>query len=354
MSKGKGGKKLTKKMNDTILKAYRGEKTDYTPLWFMRQAGRSQPEYRKLKEKYSLFEITHQPELGAYVTRLPVENYGVDGAILYKDIMTPLPALGIDVEIKSGVGPVIYNPIRNKQDVEKLKEINPEDDIPYVLETIRILTEEQLTVPLIGFSGAPFTLASYMIEGGPSKNYHKTKAFMYKESETWFQLMDKLAAMTVTYVRAQVNAGASAIQIFDSWVGALNASDYRFYIKPVMNKIFTELNKLNVPLIYFGVGARHLLNEWNDLPVDTLGLDWRTTITEAREMGINKTLQGNLDPSLLLTYDWDIIKSHLTPILDEGMEQGKHVFNLGHGVTPDVKPDTLKRITEYVHSYTKK
>jgi len=345
---------MTKKINDTILKAYRGEETDYTPLWFMRQAGRSQPEYRKLKEKYSLFEITHQPELSAYVTRLPVENYGVDGAILYKDIMTPLPALGIDVEIKSGIGPVIYNPIRSKQDVENLKEIHPEDDIPYILETIRILTEEQLTVPLIGFSGAPFTLASYMIEGGPSKNYHRTKAFMYKESETWFLLMDKLAEMTITYVKAQVKAGARAIQVFDSWVGALNASDYRYYIKPVMNKIFTELQSLNVPLIYFGVSARHLLNEWDDLPVDTIGLDWRTSITTARQMGINKTLQGNLDPSLLLTYDWDIIKSRLQPILDEGMEQGKHVFNLGHGVTPDVKPDTLKRITEYVHSYTKR
>lgn len=167
---------MSKRINDTILKAYKGEDTDYTPAWFMRQAGRSQPEYRELKEKYSLFEITHQPELCAYVTRLPVENYGVDAAILYKDIMTPLPAIGVDVEIKAGIGPVIDNPIRNLADIEKLGELNPEADIPYVLDTIRILTEEQLDVPLIGFSGAPFTLASYMIEGGPSKITAKQKA----------------------------------------------------------------------------------------------------------------------------------------------------------------------------------
>ncbi len=225
---------MVKEFNDTFLKAARGEKTDYVPVWYMRQAGRSQPEYRKIKEKYSLFEITHQPELCAYVTRLPVENYNVDAAILYKDIMTPLPALGVDVEIKAGVGPVISNPIRSLKDVENLGEIDPDNDIPYVLETIRILTKEQLSVPLIGFSGAPFTLASYMIEGGPSKNYNKTKAFMHSEPEAWFLLMDKLAETTITYVKAQIKAGAKAIQIFDSWVGALNAEDYRSFIKAVM------------------------------------------------------------------------------------------------------------------------
>ena len=209
----------------------------------MRQAGRSQPEYRKIKEKYSLFEITHHPELCAYVTRLPVEQYNVDAAILYKDIMTPLPAIGVDVEIKSGIGPVIDNPIRTLQDVEKLGEINPEDDVPYVLETIRLLTTEQLNVPLIGFAGAPFTLASYMIEGGPSKNYNKTKAFMYAEPKAWFALMDKLADMMITYVKAQIDAGAKAVQIFDSWVGALNVADYRIFIKPVMKRIFAELRK---------------------------------------------------------------------------------------------------------------
>ena len=292
-------------MNDTFLRAARGEKTDYTPVWYMRQAGRSQPEYRKIKEKYSLFEITHQPELCAYVTRLPVEQYDVDAAILYKDIMSPLPSIGVDVEIKSGIGPVIDNPIRTTADVEKLGEINPEQDVPYVLDTIKLLTQEQLSVPLIGFAGAPFTMASYMIEGGPSKNYNKTKAFMYAEPQAWFALMDKLAAMTVTYAKAQIKAGASAFQIFDSWVGALNVQDYRTFIKPVMERIFNELKEENVPLIMFGVGASHLANEWHDLPIDVVGLDWRLPITEARDRGISKTVMGNLDPAILRSVERD-------------------------------------------------
>jgi uroporphyrinogen decarboxylase len=341
-----------KNLNDTILKAYKGEKTDYTPAWFMRQAGRSQPEYRELKEKYSLFEITHQPELCAYVTRLPVEQYGVDAAILYKDIMSPLPALGVDVEIKSGIGPVIHNPIETMRDVEMLGQIIPENDVPYVLDTIRLLTEEQLDVPLIGFTGAPFTLASYMIEGGPSKNYSKTKALMYRDPAAWFALMDKLEAMSIKYVKAQIKAGVKAVQVFDSWVGALSADDYRVFIKPIMNRIFTKLKEENVPLILFGVGARHLLMEWNDLPVDVIGLDWRTSMTEAREMGVTKVLQGNLDPAILLA-DWENIETRTKDILDEGKEQGKHVFNLGHGVTPDIKPATLKKLTELIHTYSK-
>ncbi|KGX83780.1 uroporphyrinogen decarboxylase [Pontibacillus marinus] len=344
---------MTNTFNDTILKAFRGEATDHVPVWFMRQAGRSQPEYRKLKEKYSLFEITHQPELCAYVTRLPVEQYNVDAAILYKDIMSPLPAIGVDVEIKKGIGPVIDNPIRSKADVEKLGEIDPESDVPYVLDTIRLLTREQLNVPLIGFSGAPFTLASYMIEGGPSKNYNKTKAMMYADSEAWFKLMDKLADMTITYVKAQIQAGAKAIQIFDSWVGALNVQDYRIFIKPVMERIFSELREENVPLIMFGVGAGHLAKDWHDLPLDVVGLDWRTSITEARNMGIQKPVQGNLDPAILLA-DWDTIETRTKAILDQGMQQPGYIFNLGHGVFPEVNPETLRRLTEFVHNYSKK
>ncbi|WRP08032.1 uroporphyrinogen decarboxylase [Rossellomorea aquimaris] len=340
-----------KQMNDTFLRAARGEKTDYTPVWYMRQAGRSQPEYRKIKEKYSLFEITHQPELCAYVTRLPVEQYDVDAAILYKDIMSPLPSIGVDVEIKSGIGPVIDNPIRTTADVEKLGEIDPENDVPYVLDTIKLLTQEQLSVPLIGFAGAPFTMASYMIEGGPSKNYNKTKAFMYAEPQAWFALMDKLAAMTVTYAKAQIKAGASAFQIFDSWVGALNIQDYRTFIKPVMEKIFTELKEENVPLIMFGVGASHLANEWHDLPLDVVGLDWRLPIKEARERGISKTVMGNLDPAILLA-PWDVIEDRAKAILDQGMELPAHIFNLGHGVFPQVNPDTLKRLAAFVHEYS--
>lgn len=344
---------MSKKFNDTILRAYNGEKTSHTPAWFMRQAGRSQKEYREIKKKYSLFEITHQPELCAYVTRLPVEQYGIDAAILYKDIMTPLPAIGIDVEIKSGIGPVIDNPIRSVQDIEALGELNPEQDIDYVLDTIKLLTEEQLTVPLIGFSGAPFTLASYMIEGGPSKNYAKTKALMYSEPKTWFTLMNKLAEMIIVYIRAQIKAGVRAIQIFDSWVGALNVDDYRTFIKPTMDYIFTELKKDNVPLILFGIGAKHLLLEWNDLSVDVIGLDWRTSILEAREIGVTKVLQGNLDPAILLA-DWDTIESRTKAILDEGMQDGRHVFNLGHGVTPDITQETLKKLAHLVRTYSQR
>jgi uroporphyrinogen decarboxylase len=342
---------MSRQINETFLKAARGEATDYVPVWYMRQAGRSQPEYRAIKEKYSLFEITHQPELCAYVTKLPVDQYNVDAAILYKDIMTPLPALGVDVEIKSGIGPVIDNPIRSLADVEKLGEINPEQDVAYVLDTIKILTQEQLSVPLIGFAGAPFTLASYMIEGGPSKNYNKTKAFMYAEPKAWFALMDKLAEMTITYVKSQVKAGARAVQIFDSWVGALNVEDYRYFIKPTMERIFTGLREENVPLIMFGVGASHLALEWHDLPIDVVGLDWRLPISQAREMGITKTVQGNLDPAILLA-PWEVIEERAKAILDQGMATPGYIFNLGHGVFPSVDPAVLKRLTTFVHEYS--
>jgi uroporphyrinogen decarboxylase len=337
--------------NDTYLKACRGEKTDHVPVWYMRQAGRSQPEYRKIKEKYSLFEITHQPELCAYVTKLPVDQYNVDAAILYKDIMSPLPAIGVDVDIKAGIGPVISNPIRSLGDVEKLGEIHPEQDVPYVLDTIKLLTTEQLEVPLIGFAGAPFTLASYMIEGGPSKGYHKTKAFMYGESKAWFLLMDKLADMTITYAKAQIAAGAKAFQIFDSWVGQLNVEDYRVFIKPTMERIFTALREENVPLIMFGVGASHLVNEWHDLPLDVVGLDWRIQINEARAKGITKPVMGNLDPSYLLA-PWDVIEERVKIILDQGMSQPGYIFNLGHGVFPEVNVETLKKLTAFVHEYS--
>ncbi|WP_226567141.1 uroporphyrinogen decarboxylase [Bacillus stratosphericus] len=343
----------TKAFNDTFLKACKGEKTDHVPVWYMRQAGRSQPEYRALKEKYGLFEITHQPELCAYVTRLPVEQYGVDAAILYKDIMTPLPSIGVDVEIKNGIGPVIDSHIRTKTDIERLGELHPEEDLPYVLETIKLLTKEQLNVPLIGFAGAPFTMASYMIEGGPSKNYHKTKALMYSDPETWMRLMNKLTDMTITYIRAQVKAGVSAFQIFDSWVGTLNAADYRTFIKPVIQRIFTELKSENVPMIMYGVGASHLAKDWHDLPLDVVGLDWRMSVDEARKEGLTKTLQGNLDPTILLS-PWEVIEERVKDILNQGMKSDHFIFNLGHGVFPDVSPETLKKLTDFIHDYSAK
>ncbi|WP_397539913.1 uroporphyrinogen decarboxylase [Rummeliibacillus pycnus] len=337
--------------NDTLLRAARGERTAYTPVWYMRQAGRSQPEYRKIKEKYSLEEITHQPELCAYVTHLPVQNYGVDAAILYKDIVTPLPGMGVDVKIKGGIGPVISNPIRSANDVKNLREFNPEEHVPFVLDTIKLLTEEQLDVPLIGFAGAPFTLASYMIEGGPSKNYALTKSFMVSQPEAWFVLMDKLGDMIITDLKAQIKAGAKAFQIFDSWVGALSQRDYNIFIKPVMARIFNELKDEGVPMILFGVGASHLALDWQDLPVDVVGLDWRLPINEARAMGITKPVQGNLDPTLLLA-DWSILEARTKEIIDLGLQVPGHIFNLGHGVFPSVDPDVLKRLTALIHEYS--
>ncbi|WP_310257342.1 uroporphyrinogen decarboxylase [Fictibacillus barbaricus] len=339
-------------MNEEFLKACRKEKNSHIPVWYMRQAGRSQPEYRKLKEKYSLFEITHRPEICAGVTKLPVDQHGVDAAILYKDIMSPVPAIGVNVEIKSGIGPVIDAPIRTREDVERLGTINPEKDVPYVLDTIKIL-RQQLEVPLITFAGAPFTLASYMVEGGPSRDYHKTKQLMYSDPESWFMLMDKLGDMTIAYAKAQIAAGAQAFQIFDSWVGALNAADYRKYIKPVMFRIFSALREENIPLILYGTGARHLMMEWNELPIDVIGLDWRLSPREARQMGVTKALQGNLDPSILLA-PWEVIEARTKEILDEGMEEPGFIFNVGKGIFPEVNIATLKKLTTFVHEYTSK
>lgn len=337
--------------NDTIIKAARGEKTDYTPVWFMRQVGRSQPEYNKVKEKYSLMEITHQPELTAYLTATPVDNYDVDAAVLYKDIVSPLAPLGVDVDIKPGVGPVIQNPIRDIKDVEKLGELDPYKDLDYIYKTIEILTKEKLNVPLIGFCGAPFTVASYMIEGGPSKNYHKTKKMMYNQPETWFRLMDKLTEMSIQYLRAQVESGASLIQIFDSWGGALSREDYAYYLSPSMNRIISSVREMGAPVIVFGIGASHLIPEWNTLNMDVIGLDWRTSIDQARELGVTKALQGNLDPALLLA-DWQVIEDQTKAILDQGRNEA-HIFNLGHGVFPEVDPETLRKLTSFVHEYSK-
>lgn len=340
-------------MNTEFLKAAKKEEINHVPVWYMRQAGRYQPEYMKVREKYSLFEITHHPEVCAEVTRLPVEQLGVDAAILFADIMTPLPAVGINVDLKSNIGPVMENPIRTYQDIERIGELNPEQDVPYILETIKLL-RDQLNVPLIGFAGAPFTLASYMIEGRPSRDYHKTKALMYSDPKAWHLLMDKLGDLTIAYLKAQINAGAQAIQLFDSWVGALNIQSYREFIAPVMNRIFTELKQTSdVPITMFGVGASHLITEWNKLPLDVIGIDWRMTFSEARQLGVNKALQGNLEPALLLS-PWEVIEEHTKKILDEGMQEPGFIFNLGHGVFPDVKVETLQRLTAFVHEYTKK
>lgn len=342
-------------MNRTYLDMIAGKDVSHTPVWFMRQAGRSQPEYRKIKETHSLFEITHEPELCAYVTELPVLQYGVDAAILYKDIMTPLLPMGVDVEIKTGIGPVIHNPIRSEADVAKLRPIVVEESLDFMVKTIQILTQDRLQVPLIGFGGAPFTLASYMIEGGPSKSYQKTRQMLVGNPQLWDMLMDALSDMTITYLEGQIKAGVNALQLFDSWVGALSKEQYEARVYPFMHRIIGTLKERypHIPITMFGVGTGHLFPLWKELPLDVVGCDWRMPLQEASAMGIQQTLMGNLDPAFLFA-EWPVIQSEIDRILEAGREHGKHIFNLGHGVVPEADPEVLQRITAYVHESTRR
>jgi uroporphyrinogen decarboxylase len=337
--------------NERFLYACNRAPVDQIPVWYMRQAGRYQPEYRKIREKYSLMEICEIPDVCAEVTLLPVQQLGVDAAILFSDIMIPIKAMGCQVDIKGGYGPVIEHPIRQMSDLQKLRRVEPEEDLPKTLETIRILRRE-LKVPLIGFTGAPFTLASYLVEGGPSRNYLKTKSMMFSSPELWKALMDRLADMVITYARAQVEAGAEAVQMFDSWVGSLSPQDYRRYVFPTMKRIAEGLSDLHAPLIYFGVNTAELLPIWRELSVDVIGIDWRISIPEARNrVGSSFAIQGNLDPAILLA-PWEVIEERAKEILDQGMEKPGFIFNLGHGVFPEVRVETLQRLTEFVHTYS--
>lgn len=338
--------------NDLFLRACRGEATERVPVWYMRQAGRYDPEYRKVKEKYSLLEICEQPELAAEVTLMPVKKLGVDAAILYSDIMNPVASLGVDFDIVKNVGPVIHTPIRTRADVEALRPIDVEGDLGHILETIRILDRE-LKVPLITFAGAPFTIASYLIEGKPSKNYIITKTLMYNEPEVWHRLMNKLGDMVVAYIRAQAANGAKAVQLFDSWVGALAPRDFERFVLPVITRIFRELSDLSIPKIYFpGVASGELLPLLQGVEADVIGLDWRMSIREGRRrLGGRFAVQGNLDP-YLLTAPQDVLEAHAAAVLEEGMEEPGYIFNLGHGLFPEASLDKLKQLTAFVHRYS--
>lgn len=338
--------------NDLFLRALRKEPVERVPVWYMRQAGRYDPDYRKIKEKYSLLEICEQPELAAEVTLMPVRKLGVDAAILYSDIMNPVASLGVEFDIVKNVGPVIHQPIRTRADVEKLKPFDAEEDLPHILETIRILDRE-LTVPLITFVGSPFTLASYLIEGRPTKTYIRTKTMMYSEPDVWHALMDKLGDMAIQYVRAQAANGAKAVQLFDSWAGALAPRDYKTYVFPVIERIFRELSDLSIPKIYFpGVASGELLPLLRDLKADGVGVDWRISIREARNrLGGKFAVQGNMDP-YLLTAPMDLIRTQAAEIVDEGMEEDGYVFNLGHGLFPEASLEKLKELTAFVQEYS--
>lgn len=339
--------------NDTFIRACRKQAVDHIPVWYMRQAGRYDPEYRKIKEQYTLLEICSQPELAAEVTLMPVRKLGVDAAILYSDIMNPVASLGVDFDIVKNIGPVIENPIRSTADVDKLRPIDVEHDLGHILETIRILDRE-LTVPLITFAGAPFTIASYLIEGRPSKGYIRTKAMMYGEPELWHRLMDKLGDMVITYLRAHIANGGKAFQLFDSWVGALAPYDFQTFVLPTITRIFHELSDLDVPKIYFpGVSSGELLPHLGGVKSDVIGLDWRVSIPEGRRrLGNGFGVQGNLDP-YVLTAPIEVIKQYAKKIIDEGMLEPGYIFNLGHGLFPEASLDKLRELTEYVHEYSR-
>jgi len=339
--------------NDRFIRACRKQSVDEVPVWYMRQAGRYDPDYRKIKEKYSLLEICRQPELAAEVTMMPVNKLGVDAAILYSDIMNPVASLGIDFDIVKNIGPVIHNPIRTAEDVQRLRPIDVENDLGHIIETIRIL-DRQLDVPLITFAGAPFTIASYLIEGKPSKSYIRTKEMMYSEPKVWHMLMDKLGDMVITYLKAHVAAGGKAFQLFDSWVGALSPADFERFVLPTIERIFRELSELDVPKIYFpGVSSGELLPTLANLQADVIGLDWRVSIAEGRKRtGGRFAVQGNLDP-YILTAPMPVIQSYAKEIIDQGLEQPGFVFNLGHGLFPEASLDKLKELTDYVHDYSR-
>ncbi|MBP1966069.1 uroporphyrinogen decarboxylase [Paenibacillus aceris] len=338
--------------NDNFIKACRKEQVNTLPVWYMRQAGRYDPDYRKIKEKYTLLEICKQPELAAEVTMMPIKKLGVDAAILYSDIMNPVASLGIDFDIVKDVGPVIHTPVRNAQDVERLRPIDVEKDLSHIIETIRILDKE-LEVPLISFAGAPFTIASYLIEGRPSKSYIRTKQLMYAEPAVWFALMDKLGDMVITYLKAHIAAGAKAVQVFDSWVGALSPADFKLYVLPTMERIFKELSSLKEPKIYFpGVSSGELLPYLKDLQADVIGLDWRIPISVGRErVGERFAVQGNLDP-YVLTAPMHVIEQQAKAIMDEGMKKPGYIFNLGHGLFPEASLEKLKDLTAFIHAYS--
>ncbi|WP_059045960.1 uroporphyrinogen decarboxylase [Paenibacillus rubinfantis] len=338
--------------NDRLIRALRKQEVDRLPVWYMRQAGRYDPEYRKIKEKFSLLEICRQPELAAEITMMPVRKLGVDAAILYSDIMNPVASLGVEFDIVKNIGPVIEQPIRTLADIDRLRPIDVHKDLSHILETIAILDKE-LDVPLITFAGAPFTIASYLIEGRPSKSYIRTKEMMYGEPEAWFKLMDKLGDMVIAYLRAHVQSGGKAFQLFDSWVGALAPNDFKRYVLPTITRIFAELSDLDVPKIYFpGVSSGELLPTLTDIAVDAVGLDWRVSITEGRRRTGGKfAMQGNLDP-YILTAPMEVIKQQAKEIIDEGIQSPGFVFNLGHGLFPEASLDKLRELTEFVHAYS--
>jgi len=332
-----------------LVRAMRREPVDRTPVWFMRQAGRSLPEYRALRAGIGMLDACTRPDLVTEITLQPVRRHGVDAAILFSDIMVPLKAAGVDLDIKAGVGPVVASPVRTAADVAAVPELDPAQ-VGYVDQAVRMLVRELAGTPLIGFAGAPFTLASYLVEGGPSREYTRTKALMHGAPDLWSALLATGAATAATFLRVQIEAGAAAVQLFDSWAGALSARDYARFVQPHSAAVFAALHDLDVPKVHFGVGTGELLGLMGDAGADVVGVDWRVPLDQAsRRIGPARAVQGNLDPALLVA-DWPVVEAEVRRVLGEGRAAPGHVFNLGHGVLPETDPAVLTRVVELVHS----
>jgi len=340
--------------SSAFLAAARGERPDHTPVWFMRQAGRALPEYHKAREGVGMLESCMNADLITEITLQPVRRYAVDAAIFFSDIVLPLKAVGVDLDIKPGVGPVIASPVRTAADVERIPDLTPEH-VPFITQAVRNLVGELASVnggtPLIGFAGAPFTVASYLVEGGPSKDYARTKALMFGAPEVWDALMRKVAGISAAFLEVQVAAGASAIQLFDSWAGAVTPDDYRTFVRPYSSLVLERAGALGVPRIHFGVNSALLLDQMGEAGADVVGVDWRTPLPWAIDrIGPDRCVQGNLDPALVFA-PTDVMTGRAAAIIEAGRAAKGHIFNLGHGVIPSTDPDQLARLAEFVQSY---
>ncbi len=345
---------MNKMEKHPFLRACRREPTDYTPIWLMRQAGRYMKEYRALRKKYSFLEMCKNPELAAKVTLLPIERFKLDAAIIFSDILIPLEPMGVAFEFAKGEGPVFHHPLRERKDVEKLRVIEPEEEISFLMKAIRIVRKElDGKIPLIGFSGAPFTLVSYIVEGGHSKNYILTKSLMYQDRPTWNALMEKISEVLIRYLNAQIRSGVQALQIFDSWVGCLSPGDYEEYVLPYSKKVMEGVEK-SVPLIHFATSNSTLLELMKRAGGDVIGVDWRVDIGEAWErLGYDVAIQGNLDPVILFG-PVGLIEKEVKRILDRIEDRPGHIFNLGHGILPDTPVENVEALIEAVHRYSTK
>lgn len=333
-----------------LIRAYRGERPTPTPVWFMRQAGRSLPEYRELRVGTDMLDACLNPELASEITLQPVRRHGVDAGIFFSDIVIPVRLSGVDVRIVAGRGPVLENPVRTAADVANLPPLDPAALAP-IREAVALTVAELGTTPLIGFAGAPYTLASYLVEGGPSKEQLRTRALMHSDPGTWAALLGWCAEITGAFLAAQIEAGASAGQLFDSWAGSLSLADYTQHVAPFSVRALDAVRDLGVPLVHFGVGTGELLAAMRDVGVDAVGVDWRLPLDEAvRRLGTGVSVQGNIDPALLRA-PWPVLEAHIVDVLERGRAARAHVVNLGHGVPPDTDPAVLTRIVEFVHAH---